>query len=209
MWRWIIRVWVSIVLFVFLMSCSGALLIRVTRLLVWVGLPLLSQLVHSHVLFTMFLLGVLAGQVVLGSNFTGRGWFRSKSGHTYEGFKLEKIKLWTWLTITPVLLLGIVLWFMEQSELGVTTSITLASFYHDFLMPNCSTASWRDYRLNPSCGVEIIFVGSWTASIGYSLAPLIRRGGTHLLRSMRSANKTTIPDEKRPTRLMKEKTDTP
>jgi hypothetical protein len=188
MWRWIIRVWVSIVVFWILMFSNGAILITVARLMARIGLPFLLQLFHAHVLFTMFLLGVLAGQVVVGSNFTGRGWFRSKSGLTYEGFKLEKIKSWTWLIVSPVFLLGVVSWMQERIESGVLSNLTLVSFYRDVLMPNCSLSSWKNYQLYPFCGVQLICVGIWMASIGYSLAPLVRRHGSRLLRSMRNSH---------------------
>jgi hypothetical protein len=206
MWRWIIRLYVSFVVFVFLLYCSGVLLIQVSRLLLWADSPLFLQWIHAHVLFTMFLIGVLAGQAVLGSNITGRGWFRSKSGLSYEGFKLEIIKPWTWLLISPVFMLGVVSWILERSESGVWSNITLVNFYHDVLKPNCSLSWWRNYQLYPFCGIQLLCVGIWMASIGYSLAPLVRRHGSRLLRSLRNVNDATIPTEESSTSLMKEKT---
>jgi hypothetical protein len=193
MWRWIIRVWVSIVVFWISMFFSAAVLVTVARQMAKVGLPFLVQLLHSHTLLSMFMLGVLAGHAVVGSNFTGRGWFRSKSGLTYEGFKLETLKSWTWLLVSPVFVLGVVSWMLERSESGVLSNITLTNFYHDVLMPNCSLSWWKNYQLYPFCGVQLICVGIWMASIGYSLAPLVRKHGSRFLRSLRSANKTTIP----------------
>jgi len=178
MWRWIFRIWVSLVLFWLLMLIHGAVLINAARLMARIGLPFLTLLIHSHVLFSMFLLGVLAGQVVVGPNITGRRWFRSKSGLTYEGLKLEKIKSWTWLLVSPVFLLGIVEWVLERSESGVWSNITLVNFYDDVLMPNCYLSSWKNYQLYPFCGVQLIFVGIWMASIGYSLAPFVRKFGS-------------------------------
>jgi hypothetical protein len=207
MWRWIIRVYVSFLVFVIFMFGTSAFFINVTRLLVRAGLPQLSQLVHAHVLITMFLLGVLAGQVVLGSNFTGRGWFRSKSGRTYEGFKLEMIKPFTWLMISPIFLMGVASWVLTQSESRVVTRLSFANFYRDVLMPNCSISYWKNYQLYPYCGVQLICVGIWMASIGYSLAPLVRRHGTRYFRSLRGANDDPIPTEESSTSLMKEKTE--
>jgi hypothetical protein len=177
------------------MFSNGAILITVARLMARIGLSFLTQLIHSHVLFSMFLLGVLAGQVVVGSNFTGRGWFRSRSGLTYEGFKLETLKPWTWLLVSPVFLLGVVSWMQERIESGVLSNLTLVSFYHDVLMPNCSLSSWKNYQLYPFCGVQLICVGIWMASIGYSLAPLVRRHGSRLLRSMRNAHEVSASVE--------------
>jgi len=195
MWRWIIRVWVSIVVFWILMFSCGGVLITVARLMTRIGLPFLTQLIQSHVLSSMFLLGVLAGQVVVGSNFTGRDWFRSKSGLTYEGFKLEKIKPWTWLLVSPVFLLGVLSWIQQRIESGVLSNLTLANFYQDVLMPNCSLSWWKNYQLYPYCGEQLLCVGVWMASIGYSLAPLVRRHGSRLLRSMRNAHEVSASVE--------------
>jgi hypothetical protein len=195
MWRWIIRVWVSIVVFWMLLFMSSLALIEVARLMARIGLPFLMQLIHSHTLFAMFLLGILAGQVVLGSNFTGSNWFRSKSGLTYEGFKLEKIKPWTWLLISPVFVLGVVGWVLERSESVVWSNITLVNFYQDVLMPNCSLSWWKNYQLYPYCGEQLLCVGIWMASLGYSIAPVIRRHGSQLLRSMRNAHEVSASVE--------------
>jgi hypothetical protein len=192
MWRWIIRAWVSLVLFWMLMLSSCVALIAAVRQMARLGIPFLLQQIHSHALLSMFLLGMLAGQVVLGSNFTGRGWFRSKSGLTYEGFKLENIKPWTWLMISPVLLLGVVLWAHAQSESIILSNISVGDFYHDVITPNCSLSWWKNYRLYPCCGVQLLCVGVWMASLGYSIAPKVRRQGTRLIRSLKSAPDTAF-----------------
>jgi hypothetical protein len=195
MWRWIIRVWVSIVVFWILMYFCGGISITVARLMARIGLPFLLQFFHTHALLTMFLIGVMAGEVVLGPNITGRGWFRSKSGLTYEGLKLEKIKSWTWLLFSPVFLLGVVSWIAQRSESGVISNLTLANFYQDVLMPNCSLSWWKNNQLYRYCGEQLLFVGVWMASIGYSLSPLVRRHGSRLLRSMRNAQEVSTSVE--------------
>jgi hypothetical protein len=163
---------------------SSLVMIEVVRLIATAGLPFLLRFFHAHALLMMFLSGVLAGQVVLGSNFTGRGWFRSHDGLTYEGFKLEEIKPWIWLLVSPVFALGVIAWFQEQRGPGTLSSLSFVNFYHDVLMPNCSLSWWKNYPLYPFCGVQLIFVGTWIAAIGYSLAPLVRRSGSKLLRTM-------------------------
>jgi hypothetical protein len=182
MWRWIIRIWVSLVIFWMLMLSDCVVLVTAARQMARLGIPFLLQQIHSHVLLSMFLLGMLAGQIVLGTNFTGRGWFRSKSGLTYEGFKLENIKPWTWLLISPILLVGIVSWALEQSESVIRSNISLVNFYHDVLMLNCSLSWWKNYQLYPYCGDQLLCVGVWMASLGYSIAPKVRRQWTRLLR---------------------------
>jgi hypothetical protein len=208
MWRWIIRIYVSFMVYVIMLFASGVLLIRVAHLLMKIGSPLLVQWIHNHVLLTMFLLGVVAGQVVLGSNFTGRGWFRSKSGLTYEGFKLEKLKPWTWLFVSPLFLLGTGFWYLEQRELGVLSGHTLSSFYHDFLIPDCSNVAWATaYRDAVPCSMQLFFVGFWMASIGYSLAPIVRKRGADLLRSIRREPGAANSIEETNGSEMKEKTE--
>jgi hypothetical protein len=172
-------------IFLILLFCSVALLKEVSHLLLKVGLPWLSEWLHAHVLWTAFLLGVMAGQVAVGSNLTGEGWFRSKDGKTFEGFKLEELRRWTWLLVSPLFMLGVVLWCFEQRQSSLGSSFTLANFYHDFLMPNCSDVWGRGYWLNTSCNSQFLFVASWLASIGYSIGPLVRKKGATFLRSVR------------------------
>lgn len=182
MWRWIVRVYVSFVVFGLLLFLSGALLIRTAHFLARVGFPVFSHWFHSHVLLIMFLLGVTIGQVVLGSNFTGRGWFRSKSGLTYEGFKLEELKGWSWVIVSPVLLAGIIFWYAMQRDGGVLTQIGWQSFYRGFLMPECSNRKVLGIGGDSACSIQLMFLGTWVASVGYSLAPTARRFVSNLFR---------------------------
>ena len=207
MWRWVIRLYVSLIVFVLLLFGAGVLVIRVAHLLMKVGSPLLSQVIHAHILFTMFLLGMVAGQVHLGSNFTGRGWFRSKSGLTYEGFRLEKLKPWTWLFVSPLILLGTGFWYLERRDLGVLSGATLSGFYQGFLMPDCSNVVWATaYRDAIPCSMQLSFVGVWVAAAGYSFAPFIWRHGASLLRSLKPDAGVPTPTEKDQDSPMKEKT---
>lgn len=187
MWRWIIRIWVSIVMFWFLMFMSGGILASLVHLSLRMQFFPLRQWIRDHDLLTMFLLGVSAGLPVLDSRFTGRGWFRSKSGLTYEGFKLEKIKRWMWLLISPVLILGVVAWLETQREMGGLTGAAFSSFYHGFMMPNCSSGGLLRYRGDTTCSTNLLAVGTWLASVGYSLAPAIRKRGARLLSAGRHA----------------------
>jgi len=186
MWRWIIRIWVSVVTFCFLMFTSGSILASLVHLSLRMDFFPLRQWIRDHDLLTMFLLGVSAGLPVLDFRFTGRSWFRSKSGLTYEGFKLEKIKRWTWLLISPVLILGVIAWIGTQRQMGGSPGATLSSFYHEFLVPNCSSGGLLRYRGDTTCSNNLFAVGTWLASIGYSVAPAIRRRGAKLLRARRN-----------------------
>jgi hypothetical protein len=181
MWRWVIRVWVSLVLFWLMMFFHGLVYVEVARLVARAGLTFLVQWPHSHIVSTLFLLGIVAGRYSLGSRFTGEDWFRSKDGKTYEGFKLEELKPWTWLLVSPIFLLGVFGWFLEQSNTGVSSNLSFANFYNGFLMPNCSKTPLRAYQYNPSCTMQFLLVGVWVASVGYSLAPTVCRLGKRFL----------------------------
>jgi len=185
MWRWIIRVYVAFIVFFVMMFISGVVLINANHLLVWANVANLSNFIHAHILLTMFLLGLVAGQVYLGSNFTGRGWFRSKSGMTYEGFKLETLKPWSWLIISPVLFAGLIFWFEIQKENGVFAQINWLNFYHGFLLPE-SPCYLHELGKNRSCGLNFMFLGTWIAAIGYSLAPYLRTGIKKVIFSLRA-----------------------
>ncbi len=186
MWRWIIRIWVSFVVFWFHMFMGGLVLASLVHLSLRMEFLFLRQMIRDHDLLTMFLLGVCVGLPVLDSRFTGRGWFKSKSGLTYEGFKLEKIKRWMWLLVSPVLILGVAAWIETQSNMGVLGSATFSGFYHEVLMPNCSAGGLLRYRGDTTCVMNLLTVGTWLASVGYSLAPAIRSRGAKVLRAKRS-----------------------
>ena len=187
MWRWIIRIWISIVMFWFLMFMNGLILNSLVHLFLRVGVVAVRQGIRDHPLLTMFLLGLTAGLPELGSNFTGEGWFRSKSGPTYEGFKLETIKRWMWLLISPVLMLAVVVWSDNQRGMGMLSGrATLSSFFHEAVLPNCSSGGLLRYRGDTTCSTSLLTVGVWLAAIGYSLAPAIRMHGAKLLRTRRN-----------------------
>src|SRR5579863_2124240 len=149
--RWILRIWVSIVMFWFLTFMSGLTLTWLVHLSLRLEFFALRQWIRDHDLATMFLLGVSAGLPILDSRFTGRGWFRSKTGLTCEGFKLEKIKRWMWLLASPALIFGVVIWLVGEREMGVLHDATLSSFYHELLAPNCSNGGLLRYRGDTTC----------------------------------------------------------
>lgn len=169
-----------------MMFMSGLILASLVHLSLRIEFLSLRQWIRDHDLLTMFLLGISAGLPVLGSRFTGRGWFRSKSGLTYEGFKLEKIKRWMWLLISPVLIVGVVAWIETQREMVGFSDATFSNFYHEFLIPNCSSGGLLRYRGDTRCSMNLLIVGTWLASIGYSLAPFFRRHGAKLLHAWQS-----------------------
>lgn len=175
MWRWVIRIYVAFVVFVFLMFLFVVLVIELGNLF---GRSLhfnVRHIAHEHPLLVMFLIGMAAGQIYLGSSFTGRGWFRSKSGLTYEGFRLEMLKPWTWVIVSPVLLAGVLFWYSAQKEAGTLPQFDWQSFYRGFLMPDCSNRRILGVSGDMACSLNLMFLGTWVASIGYSLAPVFRK----------------------------------
>jgi hypothetical protein len=184
MWRWILRVYVAFVVFAVFLFLEGILLVRFDHLLMHFGWAGLNCQLHEHTLSTMFLLGLVAGQAYLGSNFTGRGWFRSKSGLTYEGFRLEWLKPWTWLIWSPVFLAGILFWLAIQSERGALNQISWTAFWHGYLAPDCSDGGVFVIGGDFQCGFHLMFLGTWIAAVGYSVAPLLRKQLGKIRRSL-------------------------
>jgi hypothetical protein len=182
MWRWIIRTYVSLIVFVLLLFISLMVLKEAAHALTGAGFPWLAEWFRAHILLTAFLTGLIAGQAPVDSRLTGEGWFRSKDGKTFEGFRLEELRRWTWLLVAPLFMLGVVFWCLEQSQLGVLSRLTISNFYNSFLMPKCADVWARGYYFNNACNMQFLFVASWTASIGYSAGPIIRRAGQRLIR---------------------------
>jgi hypothetical protein len=174
MWRWIIRIYVAFVIFVFLLFLFGAGLLQIDHVLVRFGFLLLHHLMREYMLVTMFLLGVCAGQVYLGTNVTGQGWFSARDGSGYEGFRVEELKPWTWAIGSPFLLAGIIFWFGIQMENSGFAQVGWQSFYRGFLAPECSSGKIFGIDGNLECSIHVMFLGTWMAAVGYSFAPAIR-----------------------------------
>jgi hypothetical protein len=135
----------------------------------------------------LFLVGIIAGQVYLGSNITGRGWFRSKSGLTYEGFKLEKVKPWTWLMLLPISLFWLVALAFDQRGTGELAHLSMWGFLREMTVPNCAAVPLKESYRYPDCSTPLLVLGPWVTSIGYSLAPMMRRLAGRSIRGMKSA----------------------
>jgi hypothetical protein len=187
MWRWIIRAYVSLMIFLFLLFVFVVGFKEIAHVFTRAGFPWLSEWFSAHALWTAFLVGIVAGQVSVDSRLTGEGWFRSKDGKSFEGFKLEQLRPWTWLMVSPILILGVLVWCFEQNQ-SVLSGPTLASFYHDLIMRNCSVAWTRRYWFDNSCNVQMLFIASWIASLGYSVAQAIRRRSSRIVNKFRGPN---------------------
>jgi hypothetical protein len=185
MWRWIVRAYVAFVVFVFLQFVCGVGLLELNHFLIRYGYFRLNSLMHEYTLTVMFLLGLVAGMAYLGSNFTGQGWFRSKSGLTYEGFRLEAFKRWTWLIASPILIVGIFFWVAIQKENGVLAQINWLGFYRGFLMPECSNRKSLGIGSDLQCELHLMFLGMWVAAVGYSFAPIVRKQVLRVLKQLR------------------------
>jgi hypothetical protein len=178
--------------FVVLSFVSLVALKEVVRVLKWAGLSQVSLWFGAHVLSAAFLIGIVAGQFPVDSRLTGEKWFRSKDGTTYEGFKLDQLRRWTWMLILPLFVLGAVLWCLGQDPSGFSFS----AFYHGFLMPNCSEVWARKEWFNDSCNIHLIFVVPWIASIGYSLGPAIGTYTCKLAGSLHSTHEPSVSLDK-------------
>ena len=178
-------------IFLVLLFASAIVLKEVAHVFSMAGFPWLSGWFRVHTLVTAFFAGVVAGQVPVDSRLTGEGWFRSKDGKSFESFKLEEFRLLTWLLLSPLFLIGLVAWWFEQSP-SVLSTPTLTGFYHDLLMRNCSDVWARRYWFDNSCNLQMVLVAPWMASIGYSLAPTLRRRGSLVLHRLRNASEASV-----------------
>ena len=116
---------------------------------------------------------------------TGEGWFRSKDGKSFEGFKLEELRRWTWLLLSPLFLIGVVVWWILQSQ-GAFSISALFAIYRDLLVRNCSNVWAQKYWFDDSCNIQMVFIAPWIASIGYSAAPILRKHGSLVLHGSRN-----------------------
>lgn len=186
MWRWTSRVYVSFMLFWVLVFGTVVSLRVLAHLLTQASFPGASVWFASHVFLTALLAGWLAGQVPVDSRLTGEGWFRSKDGKTFEGLKLVQLRPWTWLMVTPIVILGITALFLKESR-SVFSSTTLSSFLGDLISKNCSSVWAQKNWFDTSCNVQLVLLAPWVASIGYSIAPWVQKHGPQVLWALRSS----------------------
>jgi hypothetical protein len=190
MWHWIIRAYVSLMIFLVLLFVCVVVVKEVAHLLTRAGSPWLSEWFGEHTLLTALIAGVVAGQVPVDSRLTGEGWFRSKDGKSFEGFKLEVLRRWTWLLLSPLFLIGVIVWWFRQSQ-SVFSSSALSGIYHELLMRNCSNLWARKYWFDNACNIQMVLIAPWMASIGYSLSPALRKRGSLILQGLRNSSKAS------------------
>jgi hypothetical protein len=202
MWRWIIRAYVSLMVFLVLLFVSVVVFKEVAHLLTWAGYSRLPDWFGEHTLLTALLAGVMAGQVPVDSRLTGEGWFRSKDGKSFEGFKLEVLRRWTWLLLSPLFLIGITVWWFQQDQSAFSSS-AVSGIYHELLARNCSNVWARKYWFDNSCNIQMVLIAPWMASIGYSLAPTLRRCGSLILHGSRNSGEAGASPEEGQGNLVK------
>jgi hypothetical protein len=190
MWRWTIRVYVSLVFFWVLLFCAVISLKELAYLLTKASFPWVSDWFGAHTLLTALLAGLIAGQVPVDSRLTGEGWFRAKDGKSFEGFKLDALRPWTWLIVTPVVVAGITALFLEESW-SVFSFPTLIGLYDDLVVRNCSDVWAKKNWFDNSCNVQLVLLSPWVASIGYSIAPAIRKRGSQVFAEFRNSHEVS------------------
>jgi hypothetical protein len=202
MLRWIVRLYVSFVLFVVFVFCDVAALKEMAHLLAKAGLPAVSGWFSAHDFLAALFAGLFAGLVPVDSRLTGEGWFRSKHGRGFEGFRLDQLRPWTWLMVTPLVIFGVTALFLEetQSALSITT---LSSFIGNLIARNCSDVWTQKNWFDTSCNVQLVLVAPWIASVGYSIAPIIRKRGSQVLLAIRNSGEITEVQQKSEKKLKK------
>ena len=187
MLRWAIRVYVSFVLFVVFVFGAVVGLKELVRLLAYASFPWVGEWFSTHTLLTASIAGLLAGQVPVDSRLTGEGWFRTKEGNNFEGLKLDALRPWTWLIVTPISVLAVAALYFEESQ-SVYSSLTLSGLYSELVARNCSYVQANKYWFDNFCNVQLVILAPWVASIGYSIAPAIRKRGFKALALFRNSN---------------------
>lgn len=179
--RWLLRLYVFFILFFALLFLHSLVLVILVRRLQHFGVGEPSRFIHDHLLLTMLLLGTLVGYGQWGANLTGLTWFRSKSGLVWEGFRLEKIKPWAWILVSPALPVGLFFWFEIHMAGGALETLSWKNLFEGFFKPNCSAVQIFRIGGEQNCFLHLLFVGTWMAAVGCSLAPGLRRAVKKLI----------------------------
>jgi hypothetical protein len=220
--RWISRFLLCIFFYSVSIYVVGRLADVLAYLLAKSGSTDLWQMLHEHIFARALLVGLLAGLVPLQIWIAAAGIFNRKFAVMLKRINPDRLKPWVFVFFSPLMILALISWAINwfdlhsrhSSVLQTTSPYPMSEFFHGFLSTNCSSAAdWRvdlwGARYAFSCMIHVQLISTWVITIGYSLAPLVRKHVFPMFTMEHPA-----PIEEPPTENLKEstmigKTDTP
>jgi hypothetical protein len=186
MQRWFLRTLLSLILFTVTVMIAGRFVSGAAYLLLRAGSPMLHDWLQTHFAWRAFVVGVTAGifpATLLPAIF---GWFAPKDNSLASeitpflaNLDLERFKRWVWIFFSPLFTLGFVRWTSQLPSASVFethTRYTLASLIDYFTTStDCVNSLWTYRNYDFACLSHVYYLWLVMASIGYSLAPTIRK----------------------------------
>jgi hypothetical protein len=188
MWRLILRIVLSFVIYNITVSIIGNVANGVALLLAKGGSPNLWNILHQHPSGKWIAVGFLAGLIPLQFLFSVLGFFRSNLPEYLSGLGLEKMKRWIVVLASPVAIAALAQWvsdwFTMRSKsvtvLSGNRSLHLSRMFEGFFSTSCRNVSdirlglWTD-NFTYQCMVHVTQLTIFLAAAAYSLAPWVRQ----------------------------------
>jgi hypothetical protein len=201
MWRRTLPIPLNLVLYFLTVPLAAQCANGVSYLFLKAGSPVPWMWLQTHLLMRGFLVGVFAGLLPAKAMRSIFGWFRPVEMPLLQDLDIDKLRRWTWLIFAPLLLFDVEQWRREQSlyssVFAAGSPYTVSSFLNYFLTTtDCShVLSWSS-AAEFDCMERPVIRWLLATSIGFSLAPSIRKWGQIVFHSeYQQPDESVLADE--------------
>jgi hypothetical protein len=192
----------------------GRIAEAVGYVLVLCGSPELWKDLHEHPFGRSLVVGLLAGFIPLQTLLSASGFINVRYTQILKRLNPDGLKSWIFVFFSPVIILCLLSWMIDwfalrsrhSSVLQTTSPYPMSEFFDGFLSTNCSNFTdlrgdmWGE-RWKFSCLIHVQLISIWMLTIGYSLAPFVRKRILPLLRG-----EHPMPTDESPTEILQEST---
>ena len=187
MWRLILRIVLTFVIYNITVSIVSNLANGAALLLAKSGSPDFWMILHQYPMGKWIALGFLAGLIPLQFLFSVSGFLRSHLPECFNGLALEKMKRWMVVLASPVAIIALVQWIsdwlgMRSKSATVLTGnppMHLSKMFEGFFSSNCRAVSdirhslWTD-DFSHQCMIHVLELTIFFTAAAYSVAPWVR-----------------------------------
>jgi hypothetical protein len=152
-----------------------------------IGSPELWQALHTHLFARALAVGLLAGLVPLQTWIAATGVLNPKDVRVIRRLNPDRLKPWTFVFLSPVLLLVLGNWTLHwiensgryESVFRTSSPYHVSELFKGFLSTDCSSTGgsamfWGD-TYGFQCMIHAQLIAVWLIALGYSLAPYFRK----------------------------------
>lgn len=187
MWRPILKIVMSFVIYNITVSVVNNLVNGAAFLLAKGGAPDLWRILHQHLAWKWIGVGFVAGFIPLQFLFSMFGFFRANLPSYFGGLALEKMKRWIVVLASPVAIVALLKWMEDwyamrsqsSTALSRSSSMHLSRMFEGFFSTGCRDVSdlrlslWVD-NFTYQCALHVLQLTIFLSAAAYSVAPWVR-----------------------------------